>query len=273
MQDDFLSRYLAAFDPVPWFSPDACLMFMAYHQLVAEDGLAGDTLEIGVHHGLSAIAVAALRGEGRRFVAIDLFDKIHLENAPPPGFGSRTHLLENMRRFYDDLSFVTMIAGPTVTLQPDDLGREYTFCHIDGGHSVQEAYVDLELATEVLLPGGLVAIDDYFNPAFPGVGEAAVRFSLRHDGALRPIAIGFNKVLLQREPAPSDLNARFAARFPQVFSGSATLWGVRVPVFDAAFRTFFDWSRSTARRLVGVDDGTMAAPSRARNARVTGGWR
>jgi hypothetical protein len=258
MQDDFLSRYLGAFDPVPWFSPDACLMFMAYHQLVAEEGFAGDTLEIGVHHGLSAIAVAAMRGEGRRFVAIDLFDKANPDTPLPPGSGNRTRLLENLRRFHDDLSFLTTIAGPSLALDPDDIGREFTFCHIDGGHSVQEAYVDLELASEVSLPGGLIAVDDYFNPAFPGVGEAAVRFSLRHDGALRPIAIGFNKAMFQREPAPSDLNARFAARFPQVFCGSAVLWGVRVPVFDAAFRTFFDWSLSTARRLVPADDRKIA---------------
>ena len=68
MHDDFLSRYLNAFHSIPgWFSPDACLIFMAYHQLLADEGLAGDVLEIGVHHGLSAIGTAALRGEGRRF--------------------------------------------------------------------------------------------------------------------------------------------------------------------------------------------------------------
>jgi hypothetical protein len=266
MHDDFLSRYLGAFDTIPWFSPDACLMFMAYHQLVAEGGRAGDTLEIGVHHGLSAIAIAAMRGEGRRFVAIDLFDKVHPEHVLPPGSGSRSRLLETMRRFYDDLSFVTTIAGPSDALDTEALGRQFTFCHIDGGHSVQEAYIDLELAAEITEPGGLIAVDDYFNPSFPGVGEAALRFSLRHDGALRPIAIGFNTVLFQREPAPSDLNARFAVRFPQVFSGSATLWGVRVPVFDAAFRTFFDWSRSTVRRLVTADPGPLgAAVSRSRS--------
>ena len=270
MQDDFLSRYLGAFDPIPWFSPDACLMFLAYHQLVAEQGLAGDTLEIGVHHGLSAIAIAAMRAEGRRFVAIDLFDRLLPEHAPPPGFGSRARLLDTMRRFYDDLSFVSTIAGPSDALDSEALGREFSFCHIDGGHSLQEAYVDLELATEITRPGGLVAVDDYFNPAYPGVGEAAVRFSLRHEGALRPIAIGFNNVLFQREPAPSDLNARFAVRFPQVFSGSATLWGVRVPVFDAAFRTFFDWPRSTVRRLVTADPDAVGAPvSRSRSGPPT----
>ena len=260
MQDDFLARYLGAFDPIPWFSPDACLMFMAYHQLVAEAGRAGDTLEIGVHHGLSAIAIAAMRGEGRRFVAIDLFDKVHPEHLSPPGFGSRARLLESLGRFYDDLNFLTTIAGPSDALETEALGREFTFCHIDGGHSVQEAYIDLELAADISMPGGLVAVDDYFNPAFPGVSEAAVRFSLRHDGALHPIAIGFNTVLFQREPAPFNLNARFAVRFPQVFSGSATLWGVRVPVFDAAFRTFFDWSRSSVRRLATTDPGALTAP-------------
>ena len=55
MHNDFLSRYLNAFHGIPgWFSPDACLIFMAYHQLLADEGLSGDVLEIGVHHGLSA---------------------------------------------------------------------------------------------------------------------------------------------------------------------------------------------------------------------------
>jgi hypothetical protein len=260
MQDDFLSRYLGAFDSIPgWFSPDACLMFMAYHQLLAEEGLAGDTLEIGVHHGLSAIGVAALRGEGRRFVAIDLFDDLQSENVSRSGLGNRERFLDNMRRFHGDLSFLTTIAAPSASLEADDLGREFTFCHIDGGHLVDEAYGDIQLSTAISPPGGLVALDDYFNPAFPGVGEAAVRFSLRPELALRPVAIGFNKALFQREPAPFDLNARFRERFPQVFSSSATLWGVRVPVFDAAFGAFFDPSRSTAHRLVAAEGSMLAA--------------
>ena len=46
MTDDFLERYLAAFGRIEgWFSPDACLMFMAYNQLVADEGLSGDVLE------------------------------------------------------------------------------------------------------------------------------------------------------------------------------------------------------------------------------------
>ena len=275
MSDSFLSRYLAAFGAIPgWFSPDACLMFMAYHQLLAEAGVDGDVMEIGVHHGLSAVAVAALRGEGRRFVAVDLFEDLQAQNVSGSGDGNKTLFLQNMRRFHPDLDFVTTIAASSDTLSGDDLGRTFSFCHLDGGHSATEAYGDLELAVAISQPGGLVALDDYFNPAYPGVGEAAVSFALEHPGALRPVAIGFNKVLLQCQPAPFDLNARFAERFPHVYAGRAVLWGTRVPLFDSGFSAFFDCTRSVPRRLVAADGLTVGAriePTRLQVKAYAGG--
>ena len=270
MHDDFLSRYLGCFGTIPgWCSPDACLMFMAYHQLLAEEGLAGDTLEIGVHHGLSAIGIAALRGDGRRFVAIDLFEERQSENVSRSGFGSRGRFLANMGRFFGDLSFLTTIAAPSSTLGADDLGREFTFCHVDGGHFEDEVYADLDLASAISLPGGLVALDDYFNPAFPGVSEGAVRFRLRRPHVLRPVAIGYNKVLFQREPAPFDLNARFRHRFPELFSATATLWGTAVPLFNTAVAAFIDHSQSTPRRIVAAA-GNVGARIEPAHQRVTG---
>jgi Methyltransferase domain len=259
MHDDFLSRYLNAFHSIPgWFSPDACLIFMAYHQLLADEGLAGDVLEIGVHHGLSAIGTAALRGEGRRFVAVDLFDELQSENVSRSGLGNRDRFIANMRLFYDDLSFLTAIASPSSALRAADLGSSFSFCHVDGGHSEPEVHADLQLVTAITRPGGLIALDDYFNPAFPGVVEAAVRFNLEHPGTLRPIAIGFNKVLFQLAPAPFDLEARFAEAFPHVFSSQARLFGQSVRLFDAAFGAFFDSASSTPRRLVAAKDAVGA---------------
>ena len=72
MKPGFLQSYLDAFASIQgFFSFDAALMFMAYNQLA---GISGDALEIGVHHGLSAIATASLVQPGRRFVAVDLFE-------------------------------------------------------------------------------------------------------------------------------------------------------------------------------------------------------
>ena len=233
-------------------------MFMAYHQLLADEGPAGDVLEIGVHHGLSAIGTAALRGDGpafrrRRSVRrAPVAKRVQVRTRQPRRF------LANMRRFYDDLSFLTAIAAPSSTLRAADLGS--------GSGSVTSTAVirspkctpTCRLVAAISSPGGLIALDDYFNPAFPGVGEAAVRFCLEHPGTLRPIAIGFNKVLFQREPAPFPLEAAFAETFPHVSSSQARLFGQPVRLFDAAFGAFFDAARSTPRRLVAAEGAVGA---------------
>src|SRR4051812_159429 len=96
-----LGAYLDAFEDIEgMFSPDAALMFMAYSQLIAEAGIHGDVLEIGVHHGLSAIAVAALRSPKHRFVAIDLFDHLQSMNSSRSGLGSQSEFVRNLSRFY-----------------------------------------------------------------------------------------------------------------------------------------------------------------------------
>ena len=259
MHDDFLSRYLAAFSSIPgWFWPDAYLILAAYHQLLAEEGLAGDVLEIGVYHGLSAIGTAALRGEGRRFVAVDPFDEAEPGAAAAPGLPTRATFLRNMGRFYRDLSFLTTIAAPSASVRPQDLGSAFTLCHIDGLHSEEATYADLELCAAISAPGGLIAIDDYFEPAFPGVAEAAIRFNIEHPGTLAPIAIGFKKALFQRQPAPFNLNARFTQSFPQVVASRALLWRTPVHFFDTAVTVAFDCSLSTPRRLVPAGSGIAA---------------
>jgi hypothetical protein len=49
MQKSFLQSYFEAFHRISgWFVFDAALMFIAYNQLIAADGVSGDTLEIGV---------------------------------------------------------------------------------------------------------------------------------------------------------------------------------------------------------------------------------
>lgn len=264
----FLRAYLDAFDWLGgWFSFDAALLFMAYHQLLAADGDAGDVLEIGVHHGLSAIAVAALRGAGRRLIAVDLFEELQAHNGSHSGGGSRSVFLTHMRRFFGTTDFIEVLACDSATLCPADLGDALSFCHVDGGHSPQETERDLALCQASLRPGGLLALDDYFNPGFPGVSEGALRYRLAHPGALRPLAVGFNKVLFQKLPAPDDLNDRFAAAFPALPTSRAMLWETPVRLLRAGMRPFIDLDRSTPRRLVpdqGLRLGACLAPQRAR---------
>ena len=249
MAKAFLESYVDAFGRIEgWFSPDAALMFMAYNEVIAEYGITGDVLEIGVHHGLSAIALAAMRGDGATLLAIDLFEQLQEKNVSASGSGSRLQFERHMREFFGDITFVRCIAAASNTLGHADVGSGFSFCHVDGGHSARETYEDLDLCNRILLDGGLLALDDYFNPAYPGVCEGAIKFWLAHDGALTPIAAGFNKVLFQKAPAPFDLNAAFKRRFPYIPHKTTTLWETPIHSFSS-FAAFIDTRASSPRDL------------------------
>src|SRR5688572_1557445 len=252
VSNNFLESYLGAFDRIEgWFSPDAALMLMAYNEVITAHEVTGDVLEIGVHHGLSAIALSAMRNDGARLVAIDLFEQLQDKN-------NRPHFVRNMTAFFGDLGFVRSIAAPSSTLGPADVGDGYAFCHVDGGHTATETYKDLDLCSRILAPGGLLALDDYFNPAFPGVCEGAVKFWLDHDGAVKAVDAGFNKVLFQKAPARFDLNEAFNRRFPYVPHKTVTLWETPIPSFST-FAAFIDTRASSPHRLVPNDAFRMDA--------------
>jgi Methyltransferase domain len=251
MMGNFIEAYFDAFSSIEgYFSKEAALLFMAYNQLIRSAGIAGDVLEIGVHHGLSAIAIASLCGFGGQFVAIDLFEELQAQNTSHSGVGNKATFLRNMQWFFDDISFIRPITSPSADVKPTVLGSRFSFCHIDGGHTARETYSDMTLCYQLLMPGGLVALDDYFNPSFPGVCEGAIQFMLDHRTAFRPIAIGFNKVVFQKRPCDFDLNARFTAVFPKLPKVAVTLWEAPTYHFSSSIAPFFDITRSTPIQLV-----------------------
>ena len=252
MRPSFLQRYLQAFHRIEgWFEFDAALLFMKYNQLALKPGELGNVLEIGVHHGLSSIAIAALKGPGKQLTAIDLFDDQQNKNVSGSGRGDRRCFETNMREFYPDTQFVRVIARPSGELTPSDLGSGFTFMHIDGGHSPEEVYHDLKLCHDVSADGGLIALDDYFNPEHPGVCEGAVEFSLRHPGCLSPMIAGYNKVLFQKPRNPStDLNGSFLKAFPDLEYKTVRMWKSLVILVGASLREHIDLYASTPEKFV-----------------------
>jgi hypothetical protein len=249
MDSGFLRRYFERMQSLPgWFMPDAALMFMAYHQLAADRVVPGNTLEIGVFHGKSAIAVASLRGAGATFTAIDVFDDLHARDGSSNDVGLKGAFLANMAAAFPTLEWLRPIVAQSSTVRAETLGP-HSFCHIDGLHSAEGTYSDMRLCAEVVVPGGLVALDDYFNQRYPGVSEGALLFERRYPGVLTPVAVGFNKVLFQRA-AKSDLNERFAREFDCVPVNGTIMWGQPVAVFESAIVSYLDLDRSTPHRLV-----------------------
>lgn len=261
MQPSFLQRYLQAFHRIEgWFEFDAALLFMKYNQLAFKDSERGNVLEIGVHHGLSTIAIAALRGVGKQLMAIDLFEKQQKKNVSGSGSGDRGQFEKNLREFYPDSAFIRVIASPSGELMPADLGSGFTFIHIDGGHSPEEVYHDLKLCHDVSADGALIALDDYFNPEHPGVCEGAVEFSLRHPGWLRPMVAGYNKVLFQKaRDTPTDLNSAFLRAFPTLTHKSVRMWKSPVILLGAPIREQIDLYASTPENFVRLGSSGVRA--------------
>jgi hypothetical protein len=175
-----------------------------------------------------------------------------------------------MRAFHDPLDFLDIVTGASGELKASDFSSTFSFCHVDGGHSPEETFADLDFASQILVPGGLLALDDYFNTQHPGVCEGAIDFKNQRPGVLRPLAIAYNKVLFQKQPAAFDLNAEFEQVFgyiPRV--DSSPMWNTPVFLFGAPFRAYFDLYSSTPRQLVRLGSAGVRAQFSPQRSQLT----
>lgn len=245
-QPSFMIRYAQAFSRIPgWFSIDAYLLMCLYHQMALPPG---DVLEIGVYQGLSAIGVAAMRGPNRRFFAIDPF--VSATGEPTPAL--RDAFLRTMQQFYPTQDWMICISAPSHDVSAQALGDSYSLVHIDGDHSAQGVLYDLDLAYKVLQPSGILVLDDYYNPHYPGVSFAVHDFLGTEPRRFRVVAGGLNKLVLQKEPVSADVNAEVRKQFPMLGSIPVTMWGHTVLLYSWGIGVLMDLNDSTPHKLVGT---------------------
>ena len=188
-----------------WLSQGAvdtiCTLARAQRRLSA----AGPACEIGVHHGRLFILLHLLALPEHRSAAIDLYETRQSENIDGSGHGDLQTLLRNVRAHGGDPNRMAVVAENSMHLTAARIveacgGPPSTFS-IDGGHTAELTRNDLRLAHETLRDAGLAILDDYFNPAWPGVSEGACRFMAADNRHLEPVAITSNKVILARGSA------------------------------------------------------------------------
>jgi hypothetical protein len=161
----------------------------------------GHIAEFGVHHGLFLFLLNVLRNDGEQCFAIDIYDDQRL-NVDCSGRGSLQAFLSHIETLMpEQRSLFTIVQRDTLSLSAielvDLLGRNgVKFLSVDAGHSVQHIRNDLCLAQEVLVPGGIVAIDDYMSVHWPGVTEGFYRFMDHQNRRLKPFLCLHNKLFL-----------------------------------------------------------------------------
>jgi hypothetical protein len=121
-------------------------------------------------------------------VVADLFLENQAENVDLSGLG-------DYRQFVNGLSVYGMAEtdlhavhqGNTADLPLDwstQLGfAPFRLVSVDAGHTANATRLDLTLVFCNLLQGGIVVLDDWFHPSWPGVVEGYYRFALQATGS------------------------------------------------------------------------------------------
>ena len=162
--------------------------------------VSGTLYEVGLYHGkyFSLLIDSAIR-QGDRVVGVDTFDYV-------PQTAFRAGLEQVLSAYYGVNttlgSFnVDLAGGLSSDIGVSDLlgrlGGQARFISIDGSHEYTDVLWDLGVAREMLVPGGIIAVDDYLHPVSLGVTAATDRFLLQNDD-LAPFAYIANKLFLAR---------------------------------------------------------------------------
>jgi hypothetical protein len=161
---------------------------------------AGPVAEIGVFEGKFFIGLAkTFAANSFDSVAIDVFDmqQFNLDGA---GVGKEEKLLENC--VAHGVEKVILRKADSLTLRQKEATEitnqsgKVKFFSVDGCHEVLHTTRDIEFAMKVVADDGIISVDDYMNPNWPGVIESVAKMYLLREFQFVPLLFTCNKLLL-----------------------------------------------------------------------------
>lgn len=133
--------------------------------------VSGSLVEIGVHFGRSFFVLASGRSASEKSLAIDLFENDALYTGRP-GLGRSVGFFRNCRKLGFQLSEAEVLKGSSLQVTPNEIRCRVgpvRFFSIDGGHMYEHVANDLFLAQKLMVPGGIISVDDFSTPLWPEV--------------------------------------------------------------------------------------------------------
>ncbi|MFB7496681.1 class I SAM-dependent methyltransferase [Streptomyces sp. NPDC056161] len=184
-------------DDVPgWFPVLDQTLFDWFLNRQEAAGMHGDLLEVGVYMGKSAIFTGRHRQPGEKYTVCDLFegdapdDANRAESVKSYSALTRRVFEENYRSFHDELPRV--LQGPSSLVPGEVDSGSCRFVHIDASHLYEHVRADIGAARDLLLPGGIVVLDDFRSEHTPGVSIATWEAVLNR--GLRPVCLSTQKL-------------------------------------------------------------------------------
>jgi predicted O-methyltransferase YrrM len=146
-------------------------------RIQGELGAKGPIVEIGPFEGRFFIALAHALARDEVALGIDLFDWPNPEVIDRFQANCRKHGVPDEKRI--------AWRADSRTMKPEELlaklgGVRPRFVHVDGEHSRAALTRDLELATAVLAPAGVIVLDDMLHPGYPTLMVAVHEYLARH---------------------------------------------------------------------------------------------
>jgi hypothetical protein len=182
-----VDRYLdAGYDSVPGMSSRfAAAVCAGLLDIQSGLGVSGPVVEVGTYEGRFFIALCHALAPGEVALGMDLFDWPNPQVIDRFERNCLAHGVPPDRR-------ITWKADSKI-LAPEELlaklgHQRPRFMHIDGEHSRQVLTKDLELATAVLAPEGVIVLDDMLHPGYPTLMVAVQEYLERHP-EMRMLAI------------------------------------------------------------------------------------
>lgn len=195
-------------------------------------GVTGAFGEIGVHHGKLFILLQLATEDSWGF-AIDIFEDQHL-NIDKSGMGDRKRFENNLSKWAPNHPKITMFQRSSLDVLPEEILEsvgECQFVSIDGCHTAECTLSDLKLGEKILLPEGIIAVDDCFNEQWPGVATGVAKYCLDESTLLRPFAISPNKVYLARPDQHAVILSNIKSHHKIHLAREGFMYGSNVSIF------------------------------------------
>jgi hypothetical protein len=157
-----------------WMQPGIFPVVAALNEYQRTQHLTGDVAEIGVHHGKFFIALHNCLADDEVSLAIDIFDDQRL-NVDHSGMASLQQFVDNMQAHAHEPQRSFRLKGDSLALRERDIERatprlvRTRLFSVDGGHTPEHTITDVQTAVSLSHGYGVIFVDDYYNPHWPGV--------------------------------------------------------------------------------------------------------
>lgn len=240
-----LSEFISGpFDKIPgWCSPYVFQLVQPIFDFQRSIGFYAPICEIGVFKGKFFAGLLKASGVAHSHYAIDVFD-LQQFNLDYAGAGNRKEFRDNIALSGEDPENVTCIERDSTTFRSGDLIKireavgGFSAFSVDGCHLVEHTINDIRVAMELTADEGVIFVDDYYNPDWPGVHEGVCKLFQASTPVYVPLAYTSNKLAMCHvgyHQRYLDYLDRFVTyHFPQTAIKKVKMFGYQVLVLTPA---------------------------------------